>query len=179
MYNNLEHSAKVYYLISENSNYPTWYNHLQSFLVVIVIDLSIIAFIITAKHKESIVFAWILFFINCIFFNIISTTYDIFNFESKTSLLESLNRLFSKLIYSAIFSYSIHRFSYLWFESTHKEHKESSPELNLLNEKLNLLNNELNMARADLITEKLKHVKSTAVRASLENELEILNNNNK
>ncbi len=202
MYNNLEHSAKVYYLISANSDYPAWYNHLQSFLVVIVIDLSIIAFIITAKHKESIVFAWILFFINCIFFNIISTTFNIFNYTSKTSMLVSLNQLFSKLIYSSIFSYSIHRFSYLWFESTHKEYKESSTEQDNLNEKLDIRNKEfsqleadnrnllekinnnhvtfksikedLNITKAELIREKLKHVKSTRVRAELENKLSLL-----
>ncbi len=171
MYNNLEHSAKVYYLISANPGYPDWYNHLQSFLVVIVIDLSIIAFIITAKHKESIVFAWILFLVNCIFFDVIGSIYEIFSYKSHAGLIESLNRLLSKLIYSAIFSYSIHRFSYLWYESTQTEDLKErvlyfETELNSACRELSNMDEELNLTKQALESAE-KKIKSISKELSL------------
>ena len=166
MYNNLEHSAKVYYQISANSSYSDWYNHLQSFLVVIVIDLSIIAFIISTRHKESIVFAWVLFMVNCIFFDVAGSMYDILNGKSHVELITSFNRLLSKLIYSAIFSYSIHRFSYLWYESTQAEDLKErvtylETELELACKELCNVDQELNLTKKALESEE-KKIKSVS-----------------
>ncbi len=180
MYNNLEHSAKVYYQISANTSYPDWYNHLQSFLVVIVIDLSIIAFIISTRHQESIVFAWVLFLVNCIFFDVAGSMYDILNGKSHVELITSFNRLLSKMIYSAIFSYSIHRFSYLWYESTQTEDlkervKYFETKFNLACKELSNVDQELNEAKQALESAENK-IKSISQELSIKiNDLNISN----
>jgi len=78
MFNNLEHSASVYLGISYNAAHADWYNKFQSYMVVIVFDLAVIAFIIKAKNTESVVFAIMLFVINCLFFNVFQSLYSIF-----------------------------------------------------------------------------------------------------
>jgi len=113
MYNNLEHSASVYYQISYNALFQDWYNHMQSYLVVIVIDLSVIAFILAAKERESVIFAWVLFVINCLFFNVIGSVDQLLKSADEFPV-ELVNHLLAKLIFSGIFSYSLHRFSSLW-----------------------------------------------------------------
>lgn len=115
MYNNLEHSANIYYHLIQHNGYGPFYNHIQAYLVVIVIDLSVIAFIVRAKNTESKVFAWLLFLINMLFFDVSGTTYKLLTHPDTSHKLELLNELTGQLVFSGIFSFTIHRFSKLYY----------------------------------------------------------------
>ena len=134
MFNNLEHSASVYLGISYNAAHSDWYNKFQSYMVVIVFDLAVIAFIIKAKNTESIVFAVMLFVINCLFFNVFQSLYSIFykassipsellkqDQEAVKSLIGEINAVVAKILFAALFSYCIHRFSHLWYDQRKDE----------------------------------------------------------
>jgi hypothetical protein len=139
MYNNLEHSASVYLNISDHTGHSDAYNRFQSYLVVIVFDLAVIAFILKSKNTESKVFAWVLFLINCLFFNVIQTGYQIifllYNIQSDVlkqdqevvkMLITDVNAVIAKVVFAAIFSYCIHRFSHLWYdELKHEDYKKA------------------------------------------------------
>jgi len=134
MFNNLEHSASVYLGISYNAAHADWYNKFQSYMVVIVFDLAVIAFIIKAKNTESVVFAIMLFVINCLFFNVFQSLYSIFyqassipsellkqDQEAVKSLIGEINAVVAKILFAALFSYCIHRFSHLWYDQRKDE----------------------------------------------------------
>lgn len=118
MYNNLEHSANIYYQLIQNNGYSALYNHIQSYLVVIVIDLSVIAFIVRARHRESKAFAWMLFVVNVLFFDVLGTSYKWLVEPQTAQKLTYFNHLVGQLMFSGIFSYTIHRFSMLYYNSS-------------------------------------------------------------
>lgn len=126
MYNNLEHSASVYYSISAQDGTNSPYQRFQSYLVVIVIDLAVIAFILHSNKKEAAVFAWILFLINALFFNILGSVHQIFLSEQTHQMIEESNKLIAKIAFSGLFSYSIHRFGYVWYELIQKQQEEKN-----------------------------------------------------
>lgn len=116
MYNNLDHSAHVYHDVAMPTSDQGAYGWLQAYLVVIVIDLSVIAFIIAGRHKESAIFAWILFFINLIFFDVLKAVYQSYIAQNPEEKIELFRRILAKVFFSGIFSYFIHRFSVLFYE---------------------------------------------------------------
>lgn len=113
MFNNLEHGAELYYRITEPIYPKSWlpYIHLQAYFVIIVIDLAVIGFIVNGKTKDSKAFAFLLFIINLIFWDVltgISTTHY--------ADLPKISLLLAKIFFSAAFSYLIHKMSSLYFE---------------------------------------------------------------
>lgn len=113
MFNNLEHGAELYYKITEPIYPGAWlpYIHLQAYFVIIVIDLAVIGFIVNGKTKDSKAFAWLLFFINLIF-------WDVLTGISQTHYkdVQQISLLVAKIFFSAAFSYLIHKVSSLYFE---------------------------------------------------------------
>ncbi|HEY0029163.1 MAG TPA: hypothetical protein VGC65_00280 [Bacteroidia bacterium] len=113
MFNNLEHGAELYYRITGPIYPDSWlpYIHLQAYFVIIVIDLAVIGFIVNGKTKDSKAFAFLLFLINLLF-------WDVLTGISKTSLwdLPNVSLLIAKIFFSAAFSYLIHKMSSLYFE---------------------------------------------------------------
>lgn len=113
MFNNLEHGAELYYRITSPIYPISWlpYIHLQAYFVIIVIDLAVIGFIVNGKTKDSKAFAFLLFAINLIF-------WDVLTGIATTSItdLPKISLLLAKIFFSAAFSYLIHKMSSLYFE---------------------------------------------------------------
>lgn len=113
MFNNLEHGAELYYRITKPIYPESWlpYIHWQAYFVIVVIDLAVIGFVVNGKTKDSKAFAWLLFLINCIFWDVLT--------EMATTHYKDVERislLIAKVFFSAAFSYLIHKVSTLYFE---------------------------------------------------------------
>lgn len=113
MWNNLEHVADVYakitlYLYPEERHD---YIRLQAYFVAIVFDFTVIAFIYHGQWKESLVFAFILFIVNIIFWDVYTEMHTTYPYQYRQASL-----VFAKVLYSAVFSFLIHRSSTLYFE---------------------------------------------------------------
>lgn len=102
MLNNLEASAFVYLRISHNPLPYEWMNVALAILVVLIIDLSIISFIVHDRKAEAGIFAFAVFMLNILY-------YDGLSLFSANAVAIS-----AQLIYSGMFAYSIHAFSKLW-----------------------------------------------------------------
>lgn len=150
MFNNLEHGAELYYRITEPIYPESWlpYIHLQAYFVIIVIDLAVIAFIVNGKTKDSKAFAFLLFIINLIFWDVltgISTTH--------IADVPKISLLLAKIFFSAAFSYLIHKMSSLYFERvvgySSLEHLKAVHEQTLADQKQQIA--EMEQAKADLV----------------------------
>lgn len=113
MFNNLEHGAELYYKITQSIYPVAWqpYIHIQAYFVIIVIDLAVIGFIVNGKTNDSKAFAWLLFIINCIFWNVLTEIANV-----SINDVERISLLLAKIFFSAAFSYLIHKVSTLYFE---------------------------------------------------------------
>lgn len=113
MFNNLEHGAELYYKITKPIYPDSWlpYIHLQAYFVIIVIDLAVIGFIVNGKTKDSKAFAWLLFIINLIFWDVLTGVAS-----THYADVQKISLLIAKIFFSAAFSYLIHKVSSLYFE---------------------------------------------------------------
>jgi hypothetical protein len=124
MLNNLAHNANVYYdLVAGIKKFTEvdLTSLLHAYAVVVVMDISILAFITNKEDKAAIVFAWILFIVNMIYWEAIK---DLYKFDINDP--KKVSVLLSKLIWSGVFSYAIHKFSTLYVKMMNEEAGEIS-----------------------------------------------------
>ncbi|MCR6637481.1 MAG: hypothetical protein NVV82_00365 [Sporocytophaga sp.] len=105
MINNLEHSTAVYYSVSKKKlteifswQYADW---LESVLVIVVIDLSVIAWIKMNRYWEAGVFAFLIVLINLLYYQ----WPGVFSLET--------NKRIAEFLFSAMFGFGLISFSYL------------------------------------------------------------------
>ena len=118
MANNIEHGAKLYLFLSDQEK--NWI----AYSVVIVVDLTVIAFVLKGKEKESRWFAWGLFVVNLLYWDILTVSYQLvvsLLMNNPDLFFDLLKKLIAMLLWSGVFAYSIHRFSLLLKEEIDNE----------------------------------------------------------
>ena len=107
--NNLEHSTHVYHNISKTNFTSDWMNWVYCILVNLLIDLSVIAFVVNGRHKEAGIYAFLIFIINLLYYDGL----EIFSTQ--------INNSIAYVTYSSMFTYSIYTFSKLYFERVNSQ----------------------------------------------------------
>jgi hypothetical protein len=119
MLNNLPHAANLYHLSYEGFKIGSVWDlftqtGIQSLMVVAVIDLTLIILVNYGHKKEdartAAVFAWILFVVNVLVGDVV---HDVFNYAYTFFDPTLLTKLLGKILFSGIFSFTLHYFSYL------------------------------------------------------------------
>lgn len=111
---NIKHTSQVYFDITSLAGQD---DRIYSYLVMIVIDLAVIVFVILGKKEESETFAWFLFWLNLIFFDVLTDGFNIYErwrTGDYRGMIPYVNTFIAKSSFSYIFAYSIHRFSVLF-----------------------------------------------------------------
>ncbi|HEX8546773.1 MAG TPA: hypothetical protein VF691_07400 [Cytophagaceae bacterium] len=116
MINNLEHSTHVYYAISKKQlgqifgwPYADW---LQSILVIVVLDLSVIVWIRLDRFIEAGIFEVLILILNLLYYQ----WPGIFEPE--------VNRRIAEAIFAAMFCFGVSSFAYIWSTINHQQSEE-------------------------------------------------------
>jgi len=139
MLNNLPHAANLYHLSYEGFKIGSVWDlftqtGIQSLLVVAVIDLTLIILVNYGHKKEdartAAVFAWILFAVNLLIGDVVR---DLFHYAYTFSDPTLLTKLFGKVLFSGIFSFTLHYFSYLHVRLINEEQSRAMEDQELTN----------------------------------------------
>lgn len=132
MLNNLPHAANLYHLSYEGFKIGSVWDlftqtGIQSLMVVAVIDLTLIILVNYGHKKEdartAAVFAWILFVVNVLVGDVV---HDLFNYSYTFKDPTLLTKLFGKVLFSGIFSFTLHYFSYLHVRLVNEEQEKAT-----------------------------------------------------
>lgn len=124
--NNLVHNAMVHQSINPASE-QGGLHLLHSFVVVLVIDASILAFVINGQHRAALAFALILFFLNFMYWNGLE---DVYHLDLNSS--RSVGGVLLKLVFAGAFSYALHKFSTMYATIKQQEAIDKQTEKELL-----------------------------------------------
>jgi hypothetical protein len=173
MLNNLPHAANLYHLSYEGFKIGSVWDlftqtGIQSLMVVAVIDLTLIILVNYGHKKEdartAAVFAWILFLVNVLVGDVVR---DLFNYAYTFSDPTLLTKLFGKVLFSGIFSFTLHYFSYLHVRLINEEQARAMEEEEVTNIKQE-------QSRLEALLEQVKFSEST--RAEYDKALENASN---
>lgn len=140
MANNVIHSAMLYLFTNHEMNegfiYLNWLHRpifWYSLFINLILDLGVITGLKVGDKKLSKGFAIMILLVNLLFWNVLDDLYN-FGTVARDSML--MSKFISKLLFSIVFSYSIHRFSTLYVEL--KLEKELLSDIKADNEVLNI-----------------------------------------
>ena len=121
MVNNITHLVNVYTSLTSNEN------EIAAIFVVLAFDLFVIALIAYRKDKEALLIAIAIFAINCIYYDVLTTSSKLLAQYNS----EEMNKLAASLIFSGLFSFAIHRAAVLISEEKQEsqESRENTYEL--------------------------------------------------
>ena len=123
MVNNVEHCAFVHYQVARRVFDMVWMNKAHSVAVVIIIELSIVVFVVKGDHKAALFFTMMLFVLSMLY-------YDFRTFWINAEY----EKILAAVTYSTMFTASIYIFSRMYAAKrmTNAEHAQLQLELKRL-----------------------------------------------
>lgn len=154
MANNIEHISYVHFSLAKQVFPDLWMNKLHSVVVVIIIEVSIMVFVIKGLQKWALLFTISIFVLSLDYYEIFTE-------------IQSVRWYISSFVFSLIYTVSIYIFSEMFAELS-KENKQSSDISTRIKK---LLEKEKEVETSILEKEKIE-VRVTDELASLSNDLE-------
>ncbi|WP_420582062.1 hypothetical protein [Reichenbachiella sp.] len=111
MLNNLEHGAMLYFRLTDQGVLPEIAYKIIPYIVILTLDMAIFSFMLLGDHRTAKVFAWGMFAINLLYWDVFMTIYEIFTPEDVEAFTMSFTKLLVSILFAGAFSYSIHAFS--------------------------------------------------------------------
>lgn len=111
MLNNLEHGAMLYFRLTDQGVLPEIAYKIIPYIVILTLDMAIFSFMLLGDHRTAKVFAWGMFVINLLYWDVFLTIYEILTPATVQDFTMSFTKLLVSILFAGAFSYSIHAFS--------------------------------------------------------------------
>lgn len=125
MGNNITHSASLYQMLSGE-------NYWKALFAMFILDAAVIVSALYARgvgdQRLSALFAWLLFLCNFFFWGGLQ---DVYFFENTMSDPKIMTLFVTKIMFSGVFAFTIHHFSYLYRDLSNQEQQTSKIEQEL------------------------------------------------
>lgn len=121
MLSNLQHIASVYYSANAAVLGVAWFDWALAYTVVLVVDLSVLAFVFAGRHREAKAYAWAVFCLNLIYYSAVPV-------QAETAI-RWWPQMLARVVFAGMFTYSVYIFSKMISEQQEEQTRSQAAAL--------------------------------------------------